>query len=128
VPTAGVTVAVKVTLVPTVTEADEAVNAVVVGVAGTPTPVPVKVTVWGLSEALSAKVRVAVSLLPVLGSNSTLSVQVFPTATVALAQVSDPTMKSAMLAPPGVTVVMVRLAVPVFVIVSVFALLVVPSV
>jgi hypothetical protein len=69
---------------------------------------------------------VAVSLLVVLGSNSTLTAQVFPAATVALEQVSDPRMKSAMLAPPGVTVVMARLEVPVFVMVSVFALLVVP--
>ena len=128
VPAVGVTVAVKVTLVPAVAEADDEVNIVVVAVAGTPRPVPVKLTVSGLSEALSAKVRVAVSLLAVLGSNWTLTVHVFPAATVALEQVSVPMTKSDMLAPPGVTVVMVRLALPVLVIVSVLALLVVPSV
>jgi hypothetical protein len=73
-------------------------------------------------------VRVAVSLLAVLGSNSTLSVQVFPAATVALPQVSDLMRKSAMLVPLGVTVVIFRLAVPVLVIVSVMGPLVVPSV
>jgi len=71
---------------------------------------------------------VADSLFVVLGSNSTLTVQVFPADTVASAQVSVPTMKSAMFAPPGVTVVIAKLVVPVFVTVSVIALLVVPCV
>jgi hypothetical protein len=128
VPVAGVTVAVKVTLVPTAAEVDEAVSFVVVGVATGATPVPVNVTVSGLSEALSAKVRVADSLLVVVGSNSTLTVQVFPAATVASEQVSVPMVKSAMLVPPGVTVVIVKSVVPVLVTVSVIALLVVPCV
>ena len=49
---------------------------------------PVKVTAWELSGALSATVRVAVSPSAVVGSNSTLTVQVVPAATVALAQIS----------------------------------------
>lgn len=128
VPDVGATVAVKVTLAPTATEVAGAVSAVVVGVGTGATPVPVKVATSGLSGALSAKVRVADSPLVVLGANSTLTVQVFPADTVALEQASVPMMKSAMLVPPGVTVVIVRLVVPVFVMVRVFALLVVPSV
>ena len=69
VPEAGVTVAVKVMLAPAPTEADDAVNTVVEAVATGATPVPVRVTVSGLSEALSAKVRVADSLVVALGSN-----------------------------------------------------------
>jgi hypothetical protein len=129
VPEAGLTVAVSVTLVPTATEVPEALSVVVVGVGAggaTATPVPVKVTACGLPVALSAKVRVAVSAAAVLGSNVTLTVQVFPAATVALVQVSAPMWKSAMSVPPGVTVVMSRFEVPVFVMVRVRALLVVP--
>ena len=128
VPDAGVTVAVKVTLVPVATDVAEAVSAVVVGVIAGAVPVPVRFTTCGLLVALSVKVRVAVSLLVVFGSNSTLTVQVFPAATVELAHVSDPMGKSDMLVPPGVTVVIVKSVVPVFVPVTVLALLVVPCV
>ena len=125
VPDAGVTVAVNVTLVPTTTEVADVESAVVDAVATGATPVPVRLTTWGLPGALSARVRVADSAAVVLGANSTLTVQVFPAATVALAQVSDPMMKSALLAPPDVTVVIDRSVVPELVTVSVFALLVV---
>src|SRR5579862_454023 len=126
VPEAGLTVAVRVTLVPTATDVAEADSVVVVAVAAGATPVPVKVTDWGLLGALSAKVRVADSLPVVLGSNWTLTVQVFPAATVELAQLSEPTGKSATFVPPAVTVVIERSVVPTLVTVSVIALLVVP--
>ena len=126
VPDAGVTVAVSVTLVPTDTEVDEADSLVVVAVGTGATPVPVRVTTWGLPEALSAKVSVAVSLLVVAGANSTLTVQEPLTATVAETQLFAVTAKSAVFVPPGVTVVNVRLAVPVLATVSDIALLVVP--
>jgi hypothetical protein len=90
--------------------------------------VPVKFTVCGLFDALSAKVSVADSLLVVLGANWAITVQLFPAATVKAAQVSETIMKSAMLGPLGVTVVIARSVVPMLVTISVIALLVVPCV
>jgi hypothetical protein len=128
VPAAGLTVAVNVTLVPMATDVADAVSAVVDAVATGATPVPVNVTACGLPEALSAKVSVADSAVVVLGANSILNEHVFPAETVAFAQVSVPTMKSALLVPPAVTVVIVRSLVPVLVTVRVLAALVVSSV
>ena len=45
-------------------------------------PVPVRLIVWGLSAALSLTVTVPVSVPVVLGSKTTLDVQLAPAASV----------------------------------------------
>ena len=88
-------------------------------------PVPVKLTVCGLSEALSVKFSEALRLPIADGVNVTLTVQAPLGVTVAPVQVSALLAKSLAFVPPIVTVEMVRLAVPVLVTVSAWAALVV---
>jgi len=128
VPEAGVTVAVRVTLVPTATEVADAASFDVVAVGTGATPVPVMLTTCGLPEALSVKVRVAVSAVAVLAVKLTLIVHVFPAVTVAALHMSEETVKSALFVPPSTTELMFRLALPLLVTVNVIALLVAPSV
>ena len=89
-------------------------------------PVPLKLTVCGLLEALSVKFSEALRLPVADGVNVTLTVQVPLGITVAPVQVSALLAKSLAFVPPIVTVEMVRLAVPVLVTVSAWAALVVP--
>ena len=88
-------------------------------------PVPERLTVCGLLEALSVKLSEALRLPVADGVNVTLTVQVLVGVTVAPVQVSALLAKSLAFVPPIVTVEMVRLAVPVLVTVSVWAALVV---
>lgn len=126
VPEAGETVAVKVTLEPTAMEAADEERVVVVAVGTGAVPVPVRLTIWGLSVALSVKVSIADSAACVAGVNVTLTVQVFPAATIAPLHVLEPTVKSARSLPFSTTLLMVKDVAPVLVIVSVLGLLVVP--
>lgn len=128
VPEVGETVAVKVTLAPTAMEVAEAESAVVEAVATGATPVPVRFTTCGLSEAASVKVRVADSAAVVVGANLMLSVQVAFAAREAPLQVSEAIGKSTASTPPSTTLVIDRLVEPMLVTVNVFALLVVPLV
>jgi hypothetical protein len=86
-------------------------------------PVPVKLTVCGLLEALSAKFSEALRLPVADGVNVTLTVQALLGATGAPVQASALLAKSLAFVPPIVTVEIVRLAVPVLVTVSVWAAL-----
>jgi hypothetical protein len=84
------------------------------------TPVPVKVTVWGLPEALSTTDTVAPRLPNVAGVNVTATVQVPPNARETTVRQSGPLTgvtkaKSAGFAPVKVTLVMARVPVPEFV-------------
>jgi hypothetical protein len=87
------------------------------------TPVPVRLTVCGLPLALSAILSEALRLPIGMGVNVTLTVQALLGVTVAPVQASVLLAKSLAFAPPTVTVEMVRLAVPVLVRVSVWAVL-----
>jgi len=89
-------------------------------------PVPLKLTACGLLEALSVKFSEALRLPVADGVNVTLTVQVLLGVTVAPVQVSARLAKSVAFAPPNVTVVTMRLPVPVLVTVSAWAALVVP--
>src|SRR5271157_522402 len=89
-----------------------------------PVPVPVKITVSGLSEALSVKLSEALRFPIAVGANVTVTVQMPLGAIVAPVQVSALLAKSLPFAPPIVTVEMARLAVPVLVTVSDWAVLV----
>jgi hypothetical protein len=92
---------------------------------GLAVPVPVKLTAWGLLEALLVKFSEALRLPVAEGVNVTLTVHVLLGVTVAPVQVSALLAKSLAFVPPIVTVEMVRLAVPVLVTVSAWAALVV---
>jgi hypothetical protein len=81
-------------------------------------PVPLKLAVCGLVEALSVKVSEALRLPVADGLNVTLTVQVPLGVTVAPVQVSALLAKSLAFVPPSVAVEMVRLAVPVLVTVT----------
>jgi hypothetical protein len=81
-------------------------------------PVPLKPSVCGLSEALSANESEAVRAPVALGVKVTLTVQVLLGVTVAPVQVSALLAKSVELVPVRVTLVMVRLAVPLLVTVT----------
>ena len=91
----------------------------------TPVPVPVRATVCGLPEALSVMKSEAVREPIALGLNVMLKVQLSPTARVAPQVVVR--VKSAALVPVTLVLLMVILAVPVLVSVTVLALLVVLS-
>lgn len=91
----------------------------------TPVPVPVRATVCGLPEALSVMESEAVREPIALGLNVMLKVQLSPTARVAPQVVVR--VKSAALVPVTLVLLMVILAVPVLVSVTVLALLVVLS-
>jgi len=88
-------------------------------------PVPLKATVCGLLEALSVKFSEALRLPVADGANVTLTVQVLLGVTVAPVQVSALLTTSLAFVPLIVTVEMVRLAVPLLVTVSAWAVLVV---
>jgi hypothetical protein len=92
--------------------------------AGVLTPVPARFTACGLLPALSLKESVAVRLPIAAGVKVTLMAQVLPGATRAPVQVSTLLPKSPAFAPVSPTLVMVRLAVPLLVTVSVCAALV----
>ena len=92
---------------------------------GAAVPVPLKVTVCGLLEALSLKFSEALRLPVADGVKVTLTSQAPLGVTVTPVQVSVLLAKSLAFVPPTVTVEMVRLPVPVLVTVSVWAVLVV---
>jgi hypothetical protein len=91
----------------------------------TPIPVPLKVTVCGLWGAKSVKISEALRLPVAYGVNVTLTEHAPLGITVAPVQVSALLAKSPAFVPPIPTVEMVRLAVPVFVKVTLCAALVV---
>jgi hypothetical protein len=91
----------------------------------TPVPDPLKVTVCGLLGATSAKFSEALRLPAADGVNVTLTVQAPLGMTVAPVQVSALLAKSVAFVPPIVTSKMLRLAVPVFVTVTLCAALLV---
>ncbi len=88
-------------------------------------PVPVRVTGWGLPDALSAILIDAVRLLMAVGVNVTLIVQLLLAANE-LPHVLADTAKSVALVPVTEMPVMVKLALPVLVRVVVRAVLVIP--
>jgi hypothetical protein len=90
-------------------------------------PVPLKLTVCGLLEALSVKFSEALRLPLADGVKVTLTVQVALGITVAPVQVSALLAKSLAFVPPIVTVEIVRLAEPLSVTVTALAALVVPT-
>jgi hypothetical protein len=90
-------------------------------------PVPLKLTVCGLLEALSVKFSEALRLPAADGVNVTLTVQAPLGITVAPVQLSALVAKSLTFVPPIVTVEMARLAVPLLVTVTGLAALVVPT-
>jgi len=81
-------------------------------------PVPLKVTPWGLLEALSVKFSEALRPPMADGANVTLIVHVLLGVTVAPVHVSALLAKSVAFVPPIVTAEIVRLAVPVLVTIS----------
>jgi hypothetical protein len=85
-------------------------------------PVPVRLTVCGLPEALSVTLKVPVRVPDAVGVNVTLMVQ-FP-----LAAREPPQVLLAAKSPPAAMLVMVRVALPVLDRVTVCAALVVPTV
>src|SRR5712692_310455 len=89
-------------------------------------PVPVRPMLCGLPAALSVKFNAAFSAPDTLGVNFALTEHMAVGATVAPVQVSALVAKSAALVPPTATVLIVRLALPLFVIVTLIAALVVP--
>jgi len=93
--------------------------------AGTPTPVPLKLTVWGLPLALSVMLTDALRDPVAAGSNFTLIVQLAPAATL-LPHVFV-WVKSAVFVPVRPTLVMFKVALPVLVSVALWAALVVPT-
>jgi hypothetical protein len=90
-------------------------------------PLPERLTVWGLLEALSVNFSEALRLPIADGVNVTLTVQVLLGVTVGPVQVSALLAKSLAFVPPIVTVEKVRLAVPVLVTVTVCGALVTPT-
>lgn len=93
-----------------------------------PTPVPFKVTICGLSGAVSAMLTVAVRAPSAAGLNFTIIVQVPTEAAKGLDETQlSLSLNSLALVPVTVTPVMVRAAVPVFVRVMVCAALWVPT-
>jgi hypothetical protein len=92
--------------------------------AGVP-PVPVRFTVWGLPARLSAMLTAAVRVPVAVGVNVTLIVQLPPTASEPLHVVVSA--KSPTLAPIRLMRVIVKLAVPVLVTVTLCTALVVPT-
>jgi hypothetical protein len=92
------------------------------------TPVPERLTVWGVSAALSLIVRVASREPVAKGVKVTLTEQVPLGATLTLEQLSAAVLaKSAALLPPRLTVLIFNVAVPLLVTVKVRAILVVPT-
>ena len=92
-----------------------------------PVPVPVKLTAWGLSGALSEKLSVAVRLPMPVGVNVTLTVHEELGRIAAELQVSADLAKSPAFAPAMVTVVKLRSRIPVLVTVIVWEALAVPA-
>jgi hypothetical protein len=91
------------------------------------TPVPVRLTVCGVFEALSAKFSEALRLPVADGLNVTLTLQVPLGVSVAPMQVSALVAKSRAFVPPSVTVEMLRSPVPVLVTVTVWGALGLPT-
>ena len=84
-------------------------------------PVPVRLTVCGLPGALSANDKVAARAPVAVGVKVTLTVQVPFWATLAPVQVSALVAKSPGLVPPRLSVLMLSVAVPLLVTVTVWA-------
>ena len=89
--------------------------------AGPTTPVPVRLTVWVAGLALSAMVTAPVLVPAAVGLKVTLSVQ------LALAATLEPQVLVWEKSPLAVMLVIVRVAFPVFVRVTLWALLLVPT-
>jgi hypothetical protein len=91
-------------------------------------PVPVSTAVCGLDEALSAKLRVALSIPDAEGLKTSATEQVLPGATVAPVQESDCIVKSEAFVPVMETVETVRLAEPELATITVCGALFVPTI
>ena len=92
------------------------------------TPVPLSVTVCGLPVALSVMLTLALRAPDAAGVKVTLMAQFAPAASVlGLSGQAEVVAKSAAFVPPDAMLVMVSGAVPLFVSVTVFAALVVPT-
>jgi hypothetical protein len=88
-------------------------------------PVPVRPTVCGLPAALSVRVTAALPVPVAVGVNVTLMLQFAPAATL-VPQLFD-WLKSPLLAPVTAMLLIVKVALPVFVSVTLCALLLVPT-
>jgi hypothetical protein len=89
-------------------------------------PVPLRVTVWGLPEALSVIVNVPVRVPAAVGVNATLIRQLLLAASEVV-QFFDGRAKSVLLDPVTAMLLMARAVVPAFVSVTVCTALVVPT-